>query len=81
MKSQTYLAPSQRGQRNIERGMVTDAEADLDGVTLYDPQDNPSGLIAASGASNELMNDWLREYCDNRTSRYDLAKGTRVSRR
>ncbi|ETS78696.1 hypothetical protein PFICI_08549 [Pestalotiopsis fici W106-1] len=64
MSSTRGLPPSARGMTNIANAGVTDMEDDLDDCTFYDPVTNPSGLIMASGASNDLMDDWLETYSE-----------------
>lgn len=59
----SQLDASTRGQHNIANGEAVDREKDLEGVTLFDPETNPYGVIDASGASNALMRDWLASYC------------------
>jgi hypothetical protein len=69
------LAPSERGRRNIASG-DTVGDDDLGGQPDYDPVKSPEGLIAVWGASNDLMVDWLRDYCATYGSHYQLANGT-----
>ncbi|KAL3460125.1 pyridoxal phosphate-dependent transferase [Aspergillus heterothallicus] len=57
------LRPSWRAQLNRSKPTAWDLMETVSRGPLYDPVTNPNGLINLSGAVNNLMRDYLDQYC------------------
>lgn len=69
------LHPSRRGLQNIHLGEGVDLSKELEGRTYYDPEHNPDGLVDLSGATNEIMRDYMSKYFSSFSRNFDLAEG------